>query len=292
MPVSINVRTVVQAHLFRERFDVLLTVITPFVIMLESGYGNAWAFLGGTFDFSAFNTWLALGRGIFLEALVFAMFRLVRFFVGKRTVGAVLVSIVPFLIGLVGMVVSAGCNLAWSSNSGEMVHLLALLSQFFPPFVVAVFKVGLGLLFPIALGAFALFDLKHIVVELLNSSSLDNQALHVHKAETHRNNFVKEQKRAADSVKDEYRAICEADAKNMVARARSGDLSFGSDDYKDSSAGGGIRKVTPVMPAGPAAGGFLPPAAGSMAGFPPMQQLPQGQPSKSVLGSFFGGGRP
>ena len=37
--------TVVRAHLFRERFDVMIAVIAPFIIMLESGYGNAWAFV-------------------------------------------------------------------------------------------------------------------------------------------------------------------------------------------------------------------------------------------------------
>ena len=290
--MSINVRTVVQAHLFRERFDVLLTVITPFVIMLESGYGNAWAFLGGAFDFSSFNTWLALGRGIFLEALVFGMFRLVRFFVGKKTVGSVLVAIVPFLIGLVGMIVSAGCNLAWSSNSGEMTHLLVLLSQFFPPVMVAVFKVGLGLLFPIALGAFALFDLKHIVVELLNSSSIDDKALHVNRAETHRNHYTRAQKQAAREVADQYNDICLADAQNMVAKVRSGDLSFGSNDYKDASAGGGIRKVTPAMPAGPVGGGFLPPANGGFTGMPTMQQPQQAPQQQGMLGGLFGGGRP
>src|SRR5437763_3143996 len=62
-----NIRTVVRAHLMRERVDVLIAVIAPLVLMFESGYACGWVFANGDLRLNNPNTYLALGRGIFLE---------------------------------------------------------------------------------------------------------------------------------------------------------------------------------------------------------------------------------
>src|SRR5437588_6185024 len=120
-----NMRTIVRAHLSRERLDVLLSVLAPFVIMLESGYANAWVFAGGQLGMD-FNSLMAWGRGIFLEALIYVCFKLVRMFVER---GRWVVIILPLLVGMVGMIVSAGCNLAWLSSSSEMARALSITAQ-------------------------------------------------------------------------------------------------------------------------------------------------------------------
>jgi len=146
--------------------------------MLESGYACGWVFANGDLSLNNPNTYLALGRGIFLEGLIFAMFKLVRVFALKGGRGLVL-SVLPFLIGVVGMIVSAGCNLGWVNRSGEMTSVTAMVGQFMPALLVSVFKIGLGLLFPLAVGAFALFDVTHLVEDILKSSHLDNRAVKV-----------------------------------------------------------------------------------------------------------------
>ncbi len=226
-----NIRTVVHAHLTRERLDVLIAVLAPLVLMLESGYACGWVFANGDLSLTNPNTYLALGRGIFLEGLIFAMFKLVRVFALKGGRGLVL-SVLPFLIGVVGMIVSAGCNLGWVNRSGEMTAVVAMVGQFMPPLLVTTFKIGLGLLFPLAVGAFALFDVSHLVEEILKSSHLDNRAVKVHRAEMHRTHYLGAQKKAGAKVRKEYDQICETDAANMVSRVRQGDLSFGADEIE------------------------------------------------------------
>src|SRR2546429_463155 len=90
----------------------------------------------------------------------------------------------------------------------------------------------LSLLFPLAVGAFALFDVTHLVEEILKSSHLDNRAVKVHRAEMHRTHYLAAQKKAGTKVRKEYDQICETDAQNMVSRVRQGDLSFGSDEIE------------------------------------------------------------
>src|ERR1051326_4461070 len=90
-----NMRTIVHAHLARERIDVLLSAIAPLVIMLESGYANAWVSAGGRLGL-ALNALMALGRGIFLEALIYVCFKLVRMFVEQRRRAAL---VLPLLVG-------------------------------------------------------------------------------------------------------------------------------------------------------------------------------------------------
>jgi hypothetical protein len=116
-----NIRTVVHAHLTRERLDVLIAVLAPLVLMLESGYACGWVFANGDLTLTNPNTYLALGRGIFLEGLIFAMFKLVRVFLLKGGRGLLLAAL-PFLIGTVGMIVSAGCNLSLPDRKFVLKH--------------------------------------------------------------------------------------------------------------------------------------------------------------------------
>lgn len=237
-----NIRTVVRAHLMRERIDVLIAVIAPLVLMLESGYACGWVFANGDLSWNNPNTYLALGRGIFLEGLIFAMFKLVRVFALRG--GRVLVlSVLPLLIGIVGMIVSAGCNLGWVNRSGEMTSVTTMVGQFLPPLLVVVFKTGLGLLFPLAVGAFALFDLTHLVEDILKSSHLDNRAVKVHRSEMHRTHYLGAQKKAGSKVRKESDEICETDAQNMVSRVRQGDLSFGADEIEREASRSSVTRL-------------------------------------------------
>ncbi len=290
-----NIRTVVHAHLTRERLDVLIAVLAPLVLMLESGYACGWVFANGDLSLTNPNTYLALGRGIFLEGLIFAMFKLVRVFALKGSRGLVL-SVLPFLIGVVGMIVSAGCNLGWVNRSGEMTAVVAMVGQFMPPILVTTFKVGLGLLFPLAVGAFALFDVTHLVEEILKSSHLDNRAVKVHRAEMHRTHYLAAQKKAGTKVRKEYDQICETDAQNMVGRVRQGDLSFGADEIEAArssvtrlAAPASARQLPPVQTTFT---GQVGPAPASPSGntqnivVPPPPAQPQGQSWLSRIANF------
>ncbi|GCE31526.1 hypothetical protein KDA_70100 [Dictyobacter alpinus] len=241
--------TVVRAHLFRERFDVMIAVIAPFIIMLESGYGNAWAFAGGQSLLTGTGL-IALARGIFLEGLIFAMFKLVRLFISKNNIGFYVLALVPAVIGFVGMVVSAGCNLGFVNHSGEMAWVVKTVSQYMPDFLVVVFKLGLGLLFPIAVGAFALFDLSHLVEEMFTSSNLEDRSMIVERAEQHRSMFLKSQKKAAKTAQQHYDAACAADVDNIVKAVKSGNLSFGMDELKKEKTEKhkvGVQKIIPAQ---------------------------------------------
>ncbi len=62
----------VNWHLNRERTDVALSIFLSLVLMIESGYANAWVYADGNLSLSSATTYLALGRGLFLEVLIFA----------------------------------------------------------------------------------------------------------------------------------------------------------------------------------------------------------------------------
>lgn len=243
-----NMRTIVRVHLSRERIDILLSVLAPLVIMLESGYANAWDFAGGRLGLD-FNSLMAFGRGLFLEALIYVCFKLVRLFLDTRRYW---VLALPFLVGMVGMIVSAGCNLGWMLHSPEMVAAVNLVAEFMPGWMAETFRLGLGLIFPVAVGLFALFDVRHLVEEALKSSHLDNRALHVHRAEMHRTSYLKSLKKAGKRAQKDYDAICEADTQNMVNKARNGDLTFGADDLHRAITQSSVTRVSPVPPVPPA----------------------------------------
>lgn len=252
-----NMRTIVRAHLGRERVDVLLSVLAPLVIMIESAYANAWVFLNGRLGFDVPSI-MALGRGLFIEALVYVCFKLIRMFVQQ---GNYWVIPLPLLVGMVGMIVSAGLNLGWLFHSPEMQAALSLVVAFLPGWMASTFKVGLGLLFPVAVGLFALFDVRHLVEEALKNAHLDNRALYVHRAEMHRSSYLKSLKRAGKKTQKDYDAITEVDAQRMVEKARQGDLSFGSDDLVKQINQSSVTRVTPVpnVPVSTAPTKVLPP---------------------------------
>jgi hypothetical protein len=239
----INARNTVSAHLFRERFEVFLAVIIPFVFMLESGYANAYIFGAGHFAFDL-ATGLSLGRGFALEIFIFFCFRMIRSFFMKRAWW----SAVPLLlIGMVSMIVSAGLNLGFMSQSPEMASVLQAVTEFMPAFMVSIFRFSLGLLFPVGVGLFALYDVSHLITEMLASSNLEDQAMMVHRSSLHRAEYTKSLKRGKDKVAKQYDDIAQTDAQNMVDAVRKGDMSFGSAQI--AKAGGqkaGVVKVTPT----------------------------------------------
>lgn len=233
----LGMRSVVNTHLTRERLDVMLAVLLPLILMAESGYANAWIFAAGRLGLDLTSV-IALFRGFFLEALIFACFKLVKVFCSKG--GKMwLAAPVPGSVGVVGMIVSAGCNLGWMAQSPEMQAAMHAVSLYLPLWMGNTFRIGLGLLFPIAVGVFALFDVRHLVEEALNSSHLDDQALLVNRAEMHRTAYLKAQQKQIKAASASYNDICAADANNMVHSVRQGDLSFGSRD---------ITRVQPVTP--------------------------------------------
>jgi hypothetical protein len=155
---------------------------------------------------------------------------------------------------------------------------MAAVSQFMPGWMANVFRVGLGLLFPVGVGLFALYDVGHLVETMLQSSHLDDRAMLVHRAEMHRGHYLKSMKRAAGRTRKEYDAITDVDANNMVDAVRRGDLSFGSAEIAKQAA---RSSVTRIMPGSPVAlppmsqrPNALPPAAS----FPPMPPLSPKQP--------------
>jgi hypothetical protein len=143
-----KIRTIVNAHLGRERLDALIAVLVPFVLMVESGYACGWVFADGDLSLTSPNTYWSLARGLFLEGLIYAVFKLVRMFVMHPKRGTRLLAIIPLAIGCMAMSVSAGMNLAWINRSGEMAHIVSMVSQFMPSLLVTLFKLGLGLRAP------------------------------------------------------------------------------------------------------------------------------------------------
>jgi hypothetical protein len=254
------------------------------VLMLESGYANGWVFANGLVNWTALNTYLAMGRGVFLEGLIFVMFKLVRMFALDRKWWVIAV---PLLIGSVGMIVSAGCNLGWINRSGEMTQMIAMVAQFLPSMMVSVFKVGLGLLFPLSVGAFALFDISQLLEEAFKSGRHQARAMQVHMAEEAMRNTQKEMKQAVKDTKEQYKDIVRTDAQRLVERFRSGDRSFGLNDAAMSPVQSSVTRITPAAqqqlpPAQPV---FNSPAfpAGASTGttqnivYPPTQPMPQQQ---------------
>ncbi len=300
-----NIRTVVKIHLHRERLDVLLAVLAPLVLMLASSWSNAWAFAGGNLDLRQANTYGALLRGLFLEALIYTCFKLVKLFFTRPNWKVRFVGLVPALVGVVGMIVSAGCSLGWAMQSGEMASIFAIVSQYMPAQMSNVFKLGVGLLFPVAVGVLAMVDPSHLVEDVLRSAHLDNRALQVHRAEMHRTGFLKAQRRAVKKAQQQYNEICETDAQRMVAQVRNGDLSFGAKELEQVAAHASMKRLpaqpTQVIPVpnaplslptpargmtGPAAPAPLPasgfaPGAVPKAMYPPMPSVPPMPPTQS-----------
>jgi hypothetical protein len=241
-----KIGTIVNWHLDRERHDVLLSVLLPLVLMIESGYANGWVYADGNLSLSSPNTYLALGRGLFLEVLIYAMFKLVRVLIIKRQWAVVLI---PFAIGCVTMVVSAGLNIGWANRSGEMASIVATVGQFLPSVVLSLFKLGIGLVFPLAVGACALLDVGALVDEVLRASAhMNERAARVQVAEQHQKLWMQKQKESTKELEGEYELMAKTDARNMVNRVKQGDYSFGINDAQKSSVQPSVTRIAPVQP--------------------------------------------
>lgn len=276
----INIRMVVQTHLLRERVDVLLAVLAPFVLMAESGYANGWMYANGHLGLDLASL-MALTRGFCLEVFIYACFKMVRVFLLAQNKRLRLVALIPFLVGLVGMIVSAGCNLGWMMQSPEMTRALAVVVTYLPDWMSSLFREGLGLLFPVGVGVFALFDVSHLVNDLMKSAHLDNKAVMVLRSEAHRTSYLKSLKKSVKNVAEHYDALCDADAQNMVDKVKGGDLSFGAEELAGPapSAQSAVTRIS-----GPAA--F--PALSGPAFPPPPPSSPSriGQPQPALTGQF------
>jgi hypothetical protein len=297
-----KVGNIVNWHLSRERWDVLLSVLLPLVLMIESGYANGWVYADGNLSLKSPNTYLALGRGLFLEVLIYAMFKLVRVLILKRQWVVVLI---PFAIGCVTMTVSAGLNIGWANRSGEMASIVTTVGQFLPPFVLSLFKIGVGLAFPLAVAACALLDVGALVDEMLRASAhMNERAARVQVAEQHQQLWMQKQKESTKELESEYELMAKTDARNMVNRVKQGDYSFGINDAQKSSVQPSVTRIAPVpmqqpqlsqpgvingqsFPAGPSTGGTQPIQV------PPALSPLQAQPGllNKVNHALFGGGQ-
>jgi hypothetical protein len=223
----ITLNNIVRSHQFRERLDILLSVWVPLFLMLESGWGNTWAFAGGHMSVMDLNTWIALARGFFLEGLLFAMFRLTRAFVEKGGWSWVFVP-VSFAIGLFSMLVSAGCNVGYIVHGGEMDFVVSVVAQYMGS-LASVFKVLLGWLFPLGVAAYALIDIGRLIDEhVLHSRHLDERSMIAQEAESWRRSMLEQGKKASNKYQKELAVICDTRAAGFVTAARNGDFSFGA----------------------------------------------------------------
>jgi hypothetical protein len=238
----VNIRNTVRAHLFRERFEVLLAVMIPFLFMAESGYACAWILVDGHLGLD-FTSVLAFARGFAIEAFVFVCFKLVRIFLLK---GSKLSCIFPLVIGLVAVIVSAGMNLGFMVQSPEMRAVMASIASYMPDWMTSTFRLGLGLLFPIGVALFALFDVRHLIDDMIASAHLDDRAFIIQKAEAWRAGLTKFTKQAIRQNQERLKEFADADAQNMLNSIRSGDLSFGMRDLAKVSPS--VTKVSPVAP--------------------------------------------
>lgn len=279
----VNIRNTVRAHLFRERFEVLLAVLIPFLFMAESGYACAWILVDGHLGLDAPSV-MAFARGFAIEAFVFVCFKLVHIFWKRGTGWARLTIVFPLLIGLVAVVVSSGMNLGWMIQSPEMRAVMGMIGAYMPDVMTNIFRLGLGLLFPVGVALFALFDVRHLIDEVIASSHLDDRAMLIQRSEMHRGLYLKSLKRAKNSVASEYDGIALADAQNMVSAVRTGDLSFGAGAARNMTGGSSsVTQVSQVNPtighsqrALPAPGGQQPPL------MPPLSSMPKQPPINSV----------
>src|SRR5436305_7590890 len=182
---KMGLRKMVGIHQGRERLDVFLVILLPFFLMIAATYTNAWALAQGHLSFdqgSLFNTIEALVKGLFTEVLVFASFMLCRS-LWRGWKWASLVIIIPALVGVFSVIVSAGSGFAWAS-SPEMAGMVASVANVTAPWFAAVFKLGLGLLFPLALAVLALYDAGHVLKEHVhNNGPMSGLALAVESAE-------------------------------------------------------------------------------------------------------------
>jgi len=239
-------RTVVKTFLSLQRFEVFLAILLPFFLIVESAIANGSVYAGGHLDLGDARGWVALGRGLFFEVLTYAAAKLAKILWtrGKSKAGAVLVG----GVALWCIVVSAGNNLGWVLNGGELNGVFASMAHVLPPVVMGVYQAGLGLLLPLAVGALALVDVSHLVHEAMESSEMDNQAVQVSESEMHRTQFLKSQNKQRKKIREAYDGIAAERADTYISRVKGGDLTFGTQQAPSI----GVRRLTPLPSSGSA----------------------------------------
>jgi hypothetical protein len=160
------------------------------------------------------------------------------------------------------------------------------------------------LLFPLSVGAFAIFDLSKLIEEVLHSAHLEQRAFLAENAELHRKEMKKAQKDAVKEVSSQYQQMAKADAQNMVSRVGKGDYSFGLGDVQQVQPSLSVTRLgnpapMSLLPSGPAAFNGQPTLPAQM--MPPgpvsgntqtiqMPPPPQPQTAKpGFWGNLFGG---
>ncbi|GCF08093.1 hypothetical protein [Dictyobacter arantiisoli] len=273
--VRFDLKRMIGIHQGRERSDVLLAIVLPAVLMLVSAYTNAWAFTGGNLSFSGpnmINTIDAICRGLFVEALVFSCFKIVKMLCSSGKWYNYPAALVPALVGLVGVVVSSGCGLAWVAKSGSMDWMIKTVSAYLPGWMTGVFQAGIGLLFPVALAVLAIYDISSLIEEHISrGAQLGGLALRVQSAEHHQTMLLQAQKTANNdpNIKNAYQQMAQTNAQQAVDAARRGDYTFGLSTEPLKLTPQQQSSVTRISP--PAAY----PSLAAPAGAPPM---PMGQP--------------
>ncbi len=187
-----------------------------------------------------------------------------------------------------------------------MASIVATVSQFLPPVVLTLFKLGVGLVFPLAVGAFALLDVGALVDEVLHTTAhMNERASRVQVAEQHAALWMKKQKESTKELEAEYEQMAKADARNMVNRVKQGDYSFGINDVQKGVAPTSATRVSiqpqfpqsttmPQLPQGGMINGQsfpagLPTGTTQQINIPPSQNPLQAKPGLlNSINSFFG----
>ena len=232
-------RFVVQTFLKLQRLEVLLAVMLPFFLILESALANGTVYNGGPLDIHDPRSWIAFGRGLFFEVLTYASAKLTKLLLEKKQKKAM---VIPAFVALWCIIVSAGNNLGWVLSGGEFMGMLASMGRFFAPWFMSIYQAGLGLLLPISVGALALVDVSHMVHEALENVHLDNRALQVAEQEMHRSIYLKGQKKQRKKIQERYDAVAEGRAEAFIKRVEAGDVSFGA-NQKALGGAPGVRRL-------------------------------------------------
>ncbi len=260
-----KIRFVMGTYLTHQRLEVLLAVLTPFFLIIESAMANAWVYAGGSLDFHDLRTYIALARGLFFEVMTFSCAKLARllFAKGRRhSVGAVIAT----LVALWAIAVSTGNNLGWVLSGGDLGGMLAAVGHYLPHWFDEVYQLGLGVLLPLSVGALALVDVEHLVHAMLDSAHLDNKAMQVQESEMHRTEYLKAQHAQRSTIRQAYDEIAEQRTQKFIERVKQGNMDFGAQEVASGlPAGPVVRRLN-----APGGASFVPSGLGGFAGQRPL----------------------
>jgi hypothetical protein len=173
------------------------------------------------------------------------------------------------------------------NQTDEFKHFGALSAQFMGPQLGSLASMSLALLFPLAVGAFAIFDVKHMIHEIYGSVSYKMRSLKVRMAEEAIMQVEKEVKIQTKALAPRYAEIVKANAERLVESFRRGDDTCGLSEVTALPPPSVQRISSPAqqmsaLPAGPVINGQFGPAGPSMGNtqniqFPqsPTHQFPQ-----------------